>query len=204
MYQKIALTSKKNKVYRIIEGNKSYILKTFTDSKRFQKELEILKILDEKKILVPRILETNENTLALEDLGEATLLSTYEELEKNGDHNYIYIVESLLLWLQDFYKILEDYYGEKLILVDMNFRNFIVKDNKICRIDFEEVDCGKKESDIGKLLAFGLTYTPEFTSWKKTFAKDFTRVLKESGFYNMESVEMEKKMELERIRVRRG
>lgn len=203
MYQKIELTSKKNKVYRIKDGDKSHILKIFTDIKSYNKELEVLKFLNKKGLLVPKILENNGKSIVLEDLGETTLLSIYEELEKNNDNNYQAIIENLLLCLQCFYKAAEDFYGKECILFDMNFRNFIVKNNQIYRIDFEEVTFGKKESDIGKLLAFGLTYSPEFTEWKKEFEQALVLGIIESGVYDMESVEEEKNLELARIRRRR-
>lgn len=203
MYQKIALTSKKNKVYRIQDGNKSHILKIFTDIKSYDKELEVLNFLNKKGILVPLILKTNENSITLEDLGETTLLSIYEELEKNKDNNYQDIIESLLSWLEGYYKISEAYYGRECILFDMNFRNFIIKNNQIYRIDFEEVTFGKKESDIGKILAFGLTYSPEFTGWKKEFEKDFVEEIHKSGFYDVEKVIVEKDLELAKIKERR-
>lgn len=203
MYQKIALVSKKNKVYRIKDGGKSYILKTFTDMKSFNKELEVLSFLNKKGILAPLILNTSEDSITLEDLGETTLLSIYEELEKNNDKNYQDIIENVLSWLESFYKISEAYYGKECILSDMNFRNFIVKNKQIYRIDFEEVNFGKKESDIGKLLAFGLTYKPEQTEWKKEFEKDFVREVIKSGLYDINSVVEERDLELGKINERR-
>ncbi len=203
MYQKIALISKKNKVYRIKDGGKSHILKIFTDTKSLDKELELLKFLYKEDILVPKILNTNKDSITLEDLGETSLLSTYEELEKNNNIKYQGIIESLLSWLERFYKISESYYGKECILFDMNFRNFIVKNRQVYRIDFEEVAFGKKESDIGKLLAFGLTYKPEQTEWKKEFEKAFINEIVRSGLYDLENVIAEKDSELEKIKVRR-
>lgn len=203
MYQKIALVSKKNKVYRIKDGGKSHILKTFTDIKSFNKELEVLSFLNKKDILAPLILNTSEDSITLEDLGETTLLSTYEELEENNDKNYQDIIGNLLSWLESFYKAAETYYGRECILGDMNFRNFIVKNKQIYRIDFEEVTFGKKESDIGKLLAFGETYKPEQTEWKKEFEKDFVGEVIKSGLYDINSVVEERDLELGKINERR-
>ncbi|MDY0236281.1 MAG: RIO1 family regulatory kinase/ATPase [Gudongella sp.] len=203
MYQEIALTSKKNKVYRIVEVDNTYILKTLRDTKSYDKELEVLKLLNDKGLLVPKILNVNKYSITLEDLGEVTLLSIYEKLENNNDKNYQHIIESLLSWLDNFYKVAEDYYRRECVLSDMNFRNFIVKNNRIYRIDFEEVGFGKKEADVGKLLAFGLTYNPEHTEWKKQFEKAFVVEIQKRGLYDMESVIAEKNLELERIKERR-
>lgn len=203
MYQEIDLISKKNKVSRIINGDKTHILKTYTKAKNMEKEIEVLKFLNKEDVLAPKILKINEKSIVLEDLGERTLLFAYEEVEKNKE-DYRYLIQGILSCLKDFYKISEIYYERECILSDMNFRNFIVKDKQIYRIDFEDVDFGEKESDLGKLLAFGLTYSPEYTNWKKDFEREFILAIEASGIYDMESVIAEENLELERIRKRRG
>jgi RIO-like serine/threonine protein kinase len=203
MYQEIALISKKNKVQRVINGDFSYIEKTFRNEKSYNKELEVLKFLNDKDIAVPKILGANKDSISLEDLGEITLLSIYEDLEKNDDKNYQYIIDGLLFFLESFYNISEDYYEAETILSDMNFRNFIIVDRKTYRIDFEEVNFGNKESDIGKLLAFGSTYNPKQTEWKKEFEKTFVIEIAKTGLYDMEIVMEEKELELKRIKKRR-
>lgn len=203
MHQKIELTSKRNKVYRIKEGDKSHILKIFTKTESLDKEVQVLRLLNDKGLPVAKILETNESSIILEDLGESTLLSIYEELEKNNDKAYGYLIKEILSWLEGFYKVTQAYYGKECILLDMNFRNFILKEGRIYRIDFEEVTFGKKESDIGKLLAFGLTYNPKETEWKKDFEKDFIKQMENSGLYDVERVIAERDLELEKIKKRR-
>jgi len=80
------------------------------------------------------------------------------------------IVDSLVGWLREFYRAVDtDITGE--IRGDVNGRNFIFDGTYCWSVDFEEKIYGVKEQDIGRLMAFILTYDPAGTSVKKELAE---------------------------------
>ena len=204
MHQKIKLKSKRNQVHRIIEDNRSYIKKTFTESENMRKEIQVLRALKKEGCNVPEILEVFEDTLYLEDLGEVTLLDWYERKEKENTVDYVDMIEKLCEWMKSFYSITYNCYDQSMILSDVNFRNFLIKDNEIYGIDFEESHAGNIETDAGKLAAFSMTYHPEMTKWKLRFAEELEKILSLELNLNKELVMKEKEKELRQIKNRRG
>lgn len=203
MIEKTKLNSKKNQVFRIIKEGNSYIEKTFTDNFRMKKEVEILKILKHNECKVPEIIEINEQTLILEDLGIITLLDWYESIEKDGSTNYIKMIEKLGRWLSEFYLNINKVYNNT-ILFDVNFRNFVIKNDVIYGIDFEECQIGTIERDIGKIAAYSLTYDPIMTEWKIDFTRVLIEVLSRILNLDTELVIQERDKELVNIKDRRN
>lgn len=203
MYQEIRLKSKKNRVSRIVEVNKSYIVKEFSDLENMGREIEFLKLLKERECNVPDIIKIEDNKLYMEDLGETTLLDWYEEAERIDFRESLDIIHELCSWLKDFYRISSECLGQQYIIFDVNFRNFILKDNKIYGIDFEEACKGEIEVDAGRLIAFALTYNPAFTNWKEEFAIILLNTLSNDLNIEKELIIREKDKELEQIRIRR-
>lgn len=203
MYQEIRLQSKKNKVCRIIDDNKSYIVKEFSNIENMGREIDLLKLLKEKECNVADIIKIEDNKLYMEDLGETTLLDWYEEVERINFREYLAIIHELCSWLKDFYRISSKCFSQQYILFDVNFRNFILRDNKIYGIDFEEACNGKIEVDAGRLIAFALTYNPVFTNWKEKFAIILLDTLSCELNIDKELIIREKDRELEQIRLRR-
>lgn len=203
MIEKTRLNSKKNQVFRIIKEGNSYIEKTFTDNFRMKKEVEILKILKHNECKVPEIIEIYEQTLILEDLGMITLLDWYESIEKDGSTNYIEVIEQLGQWLSEFYFNINKVYNDT-ILFDVNFRNFVIKNDVIYGIDFEECQIGTRETDIGKLAAYSMTYDPAMTQWKIDFSEQVIEILSQKLNLDIELVIQERNKELINIRNRRN
>ena len=179
MHQEIKLTSKRNRVLRIDEGDKSYISKKFFQSADFINEEYFLKILKNGGANVPLILGEGQNLLLLEDLGDETLLKCYENLEKKNSTEYKDIILKLSEWLKTFYRLTLTSFGKQIIINDVNFRNFILYNNGIYGIDFEQASLGKIETDAGKLSAFALTYEPSMTEWKIKFRNELINTLSE-------------------------
>lgn len=203
MHKKIKLISKRNKVYRIVEDQGSYILKRFENHENYLREKEILSILKKAGVRVPTIIKAQDDYLHLEDLGQVNFLDWYEKEEKNKTLDLSMAYE-LLGWLKDFYSALFDFYGEQLILYDINFKNFILVDDKIYGIDFEQVQPGNIEEDAGRLTAFALTYDPSMTGWKKNFRNKFIDILSEKLNIEKEKIIGEEGKELKAIEKRRG
>ena len=203
MHKEIKLRSKRNNVFRIVEDEGIYILKKFENHENYIREKEVLSILKKAGINVPSIIKAEENYLYLEDLGEVNFLEWYEEQEKNNALN-ISMVYELCSWFKDFYSAVFEFYKKQFILYDVNFKNFIICDNKVYGIDFEQVKPGHIEEDAGRLVAFGLTYNPSMTEWKMDFRNILINILSNELNIEKEKIISEENKELAAIKKRRG
>lgn len=203
MHKEIKLRSKRNNVFRIVEDEGIYILKKFENHENYIREKEVLSILKKAGINVPSIIKAEENYLYLEDLGEVNFLEWYEEQEKNNALD-ISMVYNLCSWFKDFYSAVFEFYKKQFILYDVNFKNFIICDNKVYGIDFEQVKPGHIEEDAGRLSAFALTYNPSMTEWKMNFRNIFIDILSNELNIEKEKIISEENKELAAIKKRRG
>lgn len=204
MYTEIKLESKRNMVTRIVRNDKSYVHKTFNKKDDMKKEVEVLSVLHSAGINVPEIIEIKDNGLFLEDLGDNTLLRWYESLEKEDSYDYENMLLKLCQWLKSFYYSTFSRYSFSYILWDVNFRNFIIFDNTIYGIDFEQSTFGNIETDAGRLLAFALTYAPAMTEWKIEFHDKLLCMICKELKLKKDIVLLEEKKELEAIKQRRN
>ena len=203
MYTKTRLISKKNQVNRVVEGGKSYIEKIFYEPKNMKIEIEIQELLNKKGCNAPKIIKAYKNTLILEDLGDVTLLDWYEKAEREYSKTYEAMLKKLSQWMKAFYFVTKNYYKNDIMLGDVNFRNFIIKENEVFGIDFEEVNQGNVETDIGNLLAFAMTYYPE-SKWKIDFSDKLMQILLTDLKLSEEVVIRERENALIRIKSRRS
>lgn len=203
MYQKIKLPSKRNDVYRVIDGERKYISKTFLNLFDMKRETDNLNLLKKFDVNVPDILSIENNTVELEDLGDLTLLDWYEQVEIENSYNYKDIIIKLCAWLKEFYEVTFNYYKKSMVLSDVNFRNFIIKNGEIYGIDFELSCEGKIESDLGKIVAYAITYNPIMTEWKLKFADELINALEIELKVNKKLIIEEKEKELKKIIERR-
>lgn len=203
MHKEIKLRSKRNNVFRIVEDEGIYILKKFENHENYIREKEVLSILKKAGINVPSIIKAEENYLYLEDLGEVNFLEWYEEQEKNNALD-ISMVYELCSWFKDFYSAVFEFYKKQFILYDVNFKNFIICDNKVYGIDFEQVRPGHIEEDAGRLSAFALTYNPSMTEWKMDFRNILINILSNELNIEKEKIISEENKELAAIKKRRG
>lgn len=203
MHKEIKLRSKRNNVFRIVEDEGTYILKEFENHENYIREKEVLSILKKAGINVPSIIKAEENYLYLEDLGEVNFLEWYEEQEKNNALD-ISMVYNLCSWFKDFYSAVFEFYKKQFILYDVNFKNFIICDNKVYGIDFEQVRPGHIEEDAGRLSAFALTYNPSMTEWKMDFRNILINILSNELNIEKEKIISEENKELAAIKKRRG
>lgn len=203
MHKEIKLPSKRNNVFRIVEDEGTYILKKFESQENYTREKEVLGILKKAGLNVPSIIKAEDNHLYLEDLGQVTFLDWYEKEEKNNSLDYSMIYK-LCAWLKDFYSAVFEFYEKQFILYDVNFRNFILKDNKVYGIDFEQVRSGHINEDAGKLAAFALTYDPPMTGWKNNFRNIFIEIFAEKLNVEKERIIEEEVKELKAMEKRRS
>jgi hypothetical protein len=73
----------------------------------------------------------------------------------------------------------------------------------VYRVDFEDCCEGKVEEDMGKFIAFFLTYDPSFTAWKKSVSESIKSYCKDTMDINISRVDQEIEMELVRMAERR-
>lgn len=203
MHKKIKLPSKRNKVYRIVEEDDTYILKKFENHGNYIREKEVLNLLNNSKVNVPSIIKAEGNSLYLEDLGEETFLDWYEKQEQQNTLDLGMIYE-LCNWFKEFYTAVLKLYQKQFVLYDVNFKNFIIVDKKIYGIDFEQVGSGHIKEDAGKLSAFGLTYNPSMTEWKINFRNILIDILSKELNIEKEKIIAEEKKELLAIKKRRS
>ena len=197
--EKVKLCSKRNSVYRIYGNSKSYILKKFCDVGYMSTEAEILKILLNSKASVPKILYVSNNEVMLEDLGDMTLLEWLKREEKSTSVTYHKMIIKLLCFMQKFYRITREHYGKQYIINDVNLGNFLISNNKIYGIDFENCTEGKIETDIGRMIAYIISYDPIATEWKFKFIKDLLHIFLLNFNLNNVLLIKEIKYELEKI-----
>lgn len=207
--------SKKNKVYKAKCNEGSLLEKDFVVVKRYlqsysniKKEVDLLKYLKQKGLSVPEIYFQKNEYLLMEYIEGKTLLDIMEEREQSNplEMGGIYqsndkLIGQLIEWMKKFYY----YTDNKIIMKDINLRNFIVSNEGIIYgFDFEDYTEGDVKEDIGKLCAYMLTYSPPFTSWKLKFTQEvFNRFANEFGVnHNILLDEVEK--QINRINSNRG
>lgn len=203
MHKKIKLVSKRNNVLRIVEDDSTYILKKFENQENYIRETEILNLLKSAGVNVPSIIKAEDNCLYLEDLGNVTFLDWFEEQEKQNKLN-VSMVYNLCSWLKDFYKAVFELFKEQIILSDVNFKNFIIVDEEIYGIDFEQVRIGNTAEDAGKLSAYALTYDPVMTEWKINFRNKFIDLMSKELDLGKDKIISEETKELSAMEKRRG
>lgn len=204
--------SKKNQV-RLIEISADQqvirlIEKTFTEAKALEKELAMLRQLHEMEFSIPECLGRFDRVLLYEYLGGMTLCEKLEMAEVcepdlfsgsvNRKNEITELFKKTIDWLDRLH------HKTGLAFYDINLRNFIVRDNQVYAIDYEDFSKLKPEVDYGRLLAFILTYKPVSTQWKKALIRELEDYLDTEIKVNMDEVKQEKEKELVRISERRA
>ena len=190
--------SKRNKVF--LENGK--IVKEFNEKNCLDNEIKYLKLLRQNSVLVPQILAIDENKLELEYIEGTIFLDLFLDYEKNN-LNCVFLIEILIDWLQKFYAITKQEFGEIHILKDVNLRNFLIVKDKLYGIDFELCGKGEIEKDIGTLLAFAIMYEPVMTDWKMNFMSTFLEKSIATLLLDKRKIEIYFENELENMKKRR-
>jgi tRNA A-37 threonylcarbamoyl transferase component Bud32 len=206
--------SKKNKVHlvRAILGDgstRSFVVKEYLDNHHsIQREADILEGLYREGISVPRLYYRGEGSIVMEYIKGSALLDVMTDAEYIAREGIDYInvkgiSSHVSRWLEVFYKVAERITGEKTILWDINLRNFLVG-YKLYGIDFEDCRKGAVEEDMGRLMAYIVTYEPAFTPFKIQFAREVYSALAIRVPLDSDRVMAEMEKEFDAIRERRG
>ena len=209
---KYRFSSKRNGVFLTKNGPEHLVVKVYAQpGTNLKKEKEMLLELKKRGVAVPRIVEADHESITMEYLEGPLLLDIFEQQEKIAGSQGKLLAEpvraaihSLCRWLTHFYSAARHIGdGSQLILGEVNFRNFIIRE-QIFGIDFEQCRPGQIEEDIGKLCAFALTYSPPFTPWKIAAAAELFKILCGELILNREMVREEIMKELLAIADRRS
>lgn len=154
------------------QGREYYVYKQHS-SDHAEKEKITLKELYSKGVKVPKVLHSNKTAILMEYLDGDTLIERIEFLEQMNYSGKKEITE-VVRFLKEFYEALGD-----RIHWDINFSNFVFHEDNLWGVDFEDVTQGEKETDMGRFIAFLMTYAPAFTKWKLHFLREFYPMAKE-------------------------
>lgn len=179
--------SKKNDVYLIEAKYNDFNIKYFinkcfgADNQKADIENQMLNIMQKVDIHAPTVVYKGKSNLILEYIPGILLLDMYcneESLSKDNQlsRSSILLINQLCTWLKRFYTEMGNELGYQVILGDPNFRNFILS-SEIVGIDFEDVNRGKVEEDIGSLCGFALMYDLPLTQWKYLFVNYLVKKL---------------------------
>lgn len=191
--------SRVNSVFLIerTNDNSKYILKDFEDnSDRITAELEGMNIFKDQS---PKIIFSDDRYIVHEFIPGETLVFHFEKAGKTAFDPEL-LITPLLNFLKSMYG-----YAPGYILSDINFTNFIVSNNNCIKfVDFENVCQGEIEDDLGKIVAFALTYNPAFSEWKYKFATYFIKSSIEILKVSEEKIFLYIKKEFEAMKIRRN
>ena len=196
----ITFKSKRNDVF-LHDG---LVEKHFSCSESAAVECEVLSCLRSVGVRVPKVCANSGAVLKMQYIPGVPLPDLIETLENCwtvADAKMLAL--KLIAWFRDFYGAVKtDETGE--IRGDVNGRNFIFDEVHCWGVDFEERVYGTKEQDIGRLIAFVLTYDPPETTLKNALADIILRdAVLELGVCGQE-VCRQRDLELDAMRRRRA
>lgn len=206
--------SKKNRVHLVRAllqngSRQSFVVKEYrSGSYSIQREAEMLEGLHKNGISVPRLYYKGKRSIVMEYIKGPTLIDVLTDAEYMTGQSFDYanskgVASHLARWFDMFYKAARSINDENTILWDINLRNFLL-DFKLYGIDFEDCREGVVEEDMGRLMAFIVTYQPAFTPYKMQFAREVYDAMNDRMLLDRDRVMAEVLKEFEAIRVRRS
>lgn len=196
------LPSRRNKVYKVklnIPGeNKFGILKIFQGTRgaiTMKNECDIISMLTEKGISVPKIIETADNYILYEYIS-GILVSHLAETLNLGKW-----IEDLALWYVKLHEIKNP--KGSFLKGDANLRNFIYFKNQIYGLDFEEWSFGDVREDLAEICFFLLTDNPKLTREKDIMVRRFLTAYERYSGSKIVDISKFILKSMERARIRR-
>ena len=191
--------SKRNQVF-LRDG---LMVKRLAGPEQAVEEAENLFRLYQAGVSVPKVLKQLYNEIIMEYVPGETIPDFLERMEAERDEALLrQTALRLFLWFKQFYEAV-DYGRTGEIRGEVNGRNFIITENRVVSVDFEERAFGRAEQDIGRLLAFIRTYDLA-VSVKRHFSRLFESAVLEG--LHLPAREIHREYRLERIAMikRRG
>jgi len=97
-----------------------------------------------------------------------------------------------------------DHANSGIIRGDVNGRNFIISPDRVVGVDFEEQANGTVEQDIGRLLAFVLTYDLPGNTAQRRFAWLLFRLAVKRLRLSPDEIQRQCRLEIAAMKKRRG
>jgi len=207
--------SKRNKVY-YRDGR---VIKEFTDSTGAKAEAETLRHYRDAGLGVPNVISCCNNAIEMEYIPGDTIPDFLERMEKQSGTAEIieladrsakirtteicFTASMLVEWFAQFYEVVE-HVNSGEIRGDVNGRNFIITQDRIVGVDFEDHVYGIIEQDIGRLLAFIRTYDLPGESAQRRFARLFCRLAVNRLYISPDEVRKQYHLEIAAMKERRG
>ncbi len=145
------------------------VIKEFKDIAALEREAAALIALKGAGLAVPALLSREEGRLFLEFIPGVTYEALVEEMDFEK-------ADSLARWLGDYHRITNSLRG------DVNLRNFIWTKGGCVGVDFEGIlQKGEGETDMGRIIAFAVSYSPAFTGGKLQCGSHFLSAFMQRG-----------------------
>lgn len=167
------LKGKKNNVQKIKYDGKYFVLKKYSPEfiNGLEIEKDILETCRERDILVPKIIETKDDAIILEYISGKNCKRLFDKTDDEKVKKRILL--GIASWLAKFHKEFE----LKKCRGDSILANFILTDDKVYGIDFEEAEDGDSYSDLADMCTSIMRLRPAFTeerfSQTKFFLKEY-------------------------------
>jgi tRNA A-37 threonylcarbamoyl transferase component Bud32 len=200
----IKIKSKRNNVYLVEFNGELAIEKGFNDTKSYIIEKKFYINLDKKNINCPNLLDFSDGkeALWLSYIPGKTALELIEKYEKEGSVNIATeLLKKIINWLFLFHSSFP-----KSIIFDVSLSNFILIDDEIFGIDFEQIRVGNQKKDIIKLVTMFSYYHPENSRFKQKIELKIKKFLMSKGIFSEKEIstlmEDEVKLILQRRKLR--
>lgn len=145
------------------------VVKRYADEAALVRETLALEYLYHGGLPVPEILAKDDSTIRMRYISG----KIYADLTENMT---LEKAEALAGWLSAYRHI------SGFLKGDVNLRNFLWTGTECVGLDFEEPPLqGDWESDLGKIMAFAVTYQPSFTPGKAKCAKFLLQAFLRAG-----------------------
>jgi tRNA A-37 threonylcarbamoyl transferase component Bud32 len=154
--------SRRNEVYKIISSQPSYqiIVAKFYHQPGIAHETSVLQEAATKEVPVPQLIGTTSNVLLMEYIEGPNLCDL---INANPRTKYGRLLAN---WLINFQNAFQVDQHSVLVKGDARLRNFLLRENQVVGVDFEESYVGSYDDDLIELCASILDTDPLFTKKK--------------------------------------
>jgi len=161
------LNSKRNKVYLVESNLTKLIEKYYENADDFKCELKFYQ--ENQLENVPLLIDFNETKkmIKISFIKGASFADYLVSLENRGEFEAsVTLMIHLFEWMDRFHYASEKK-GVYQVMRDVNLSNFIVSDEIIYGIDFEQICIGNPLSDIAQIIVIYMNNKPENTPFKQ-------------------------------------
>ncbi len=137
-----------------VELKEGKVYKQYEEKAHFLIEKELLTILTEANVAVPRIVAEEEGVLVLSYLPGETLSAYLARMEREQatEEQIRDLTDAVANWLRAYYMAVGQT-RSGIIRGDISGNNFLISGQGIAGVDFETCMFGSREQDAGRLLA---------------------------------------------------